>query len=127
MRQKIAEALALWREAADRRDSTQHHRSELATVAKQHRDAYRLLTINYMAVQIQALKEAEQRRAPAEPWSEAFRLASAETTAIAGEIANSARRIDRDMLRSDTESAVLESFVRQRTKRNTAAIAPLLG
>jgi hypothetical protein len=101
MRQEIEEALALWREAERRRDSaTDGHRAELDAEIAQHRERFQHLTSRYMIERIDALKEAEGRRASAVPSTDPFHEAAREEKAIAEEIWDAARVSDEETPKS---------------------------
>jgi hypothetical protein len=95
MRDDIEEQLALWRDAESRRDVAEDgHRAELDAEVEQHRDAFHRLTADYMIERINALKEAEHRRASAQPSSKSFHEAARDERRIASEIWDSASVID---------------------------------
>jgi hypothetical protein len=98
MRQDVEEALALWRDAVRRRDqATDGHRAELDAEVERLRERFQQLTADYMMERIDALKEAETRRARAVPSSQPFHEAARDEVKIADEIWNSALINDRDV------------------------------
>jgi hypothetical protein len=101
VRQEVEEALALWRDAVQRRDEAEDgHRADLDAEVELLRDRYQQLTADYMMDRIDALKEAESRRARAVPSTEPFHEAARDEVRIADEIWNSAVINDRDVPKS---------------------------
>ena len=97
MREQVEEALALWREAVRRRDETSDgNRPELDAEIARRRAAFQQLSADYMMNRIDALKEAESRRAHAIPSTEPFHQAARDEAQIAAEIWDSALVNDRE-------------------------------
>ena len=95
-RQAIEAALASWR-AAERKlvganGDTDAVRAEIA----RHRDQFQRLSAEHMVDRIDALREAEHRRASAIPSTHPFHQAAQDEKLIAGEIWDSARKSDED-------------------------------
>jgi hypothetical protein len=95
-RQAIEAALASWR-AAERKlvganGDTEAVRAEIG----RHRDEFQRLSAEHMVDRIDALKDAEHRRATAIPSTHRFHQAAQDEKVIAGEIWESARKSDED-------------------------------
>jgi len=77
MRNEIEEALAAWREAARRVDSAvDGDRDALSAEVERHRENFHRLSASHVMERIDALHEAEARRAAAVPSTDPFHEAA---------------------------------------------------
>src|SRR4051794_29546877 len=97
MREEIEEELALWREAVQRRHAADGDAADVDAEIERHQAAFQRLTTEYMIDRIDALKQAEARRANAVPSTPEFHAAARDEARISGEIWDSARVIDNDV------------------------------
>jgi len=96
-RQAIEEALAAWRDAQHRLDAgPDGDRDALAAEVERHRGRFQRLSAEHMIDRLDALKEAESRRAGAMPSSDTFHEAARDEKQIASEIWEHARASDED-------------------------------
>lgn len=98
MRPEVEEALALWRDAVRSRDAaSETERLMLDAEVARLRAEFQQISAEYMMNRIDALRDAETRRASAVPSTEPFHQAARDEAAIAAEIWDSALINDREV------------------------------
>ena len=95
-RQQIEAALAGWREAERKLVGANGNTAAIRAEIDRHRDEFQRLSAEHMVDRIDALRDAEERRASAVPSTHPFHQAAQDEKAIAGEIWESARKSDED-------------------------------
>lgn len=95
-RQAIEAALAGWRAAERKLAGANGDTDAVRAEIERHRSQFQRLSADHMMGRIDALKDAEQRRASAIPSTHPFHQAAQDEKAIADEIWESARESDED-------------------------------
>ena len=95
-RQAIEAALAGWRAAERKLVGANGDTEAVQAEIERHRSEFQRLSAEHMVDRIDALQDAEHRRASAIPSTHPFHQAAQDQKAIAGEIWESARESDED-------------------------------
>jgi len=95
-RQAIEAALAGWRAAERKLVGANGDTEAVQAEIERHRADFQRLSAEHMVDRIDALMDAEHRRASAIPSTHPFHQAAQDEKAIAGEIWESARKSDED-------------------------------
>ena len=95
-REAIEAALAGWRAAERKLASANGDADAVQAEIERHRAAFQRLSAEHMVERIDALKDAEHRRASATPSTHPFHQAAQDEKVIADEIWESARESDED-------------------------------
>jgi hypothetical protein len=96
-RQEIEQALAAWRDAEKRRaDADGHYTPEMDREIEETRRVYQRVAADHMAERLDALRDAESRRASATPSTDDYHDAAGEERAIAAEAGDDVKHLDND-------------------------------